>query len=110
MAAEARSMRHVRLVGVEVKDDAGYRLYRAGMIPILHAHGGDFGYDFVVSAVLKSETEAPMNRVFTMHFPDESAGDRFFADPAYLAVRARFFTPSVGAVTTISSFDEPSPR
>jgi uncharacterized protein (DUF1330 family) len=110
MAAEGTSTRYVRLVGLDVKDDAGYRLYRAGMTPILHSYGGDFGYDLVVSAVLRSETEAPMNRVFTIHFPDKTTADRFFSDPAYLAVRAQFFTPSVGAVTTLSAFDEPSPR
>ncbi len=98
--------RHVRLIGVEVKDEAGYRRYREGMTPIMKSYGGSFGYDFVVSQVLKSETAAPINRVFTVVFSEASAADRFFADPAYLAVRAEFFDPSVGAVTPIASYDE----
>lgn len=107
MAAEG--IPHVRIFGVEVKDEAGYRRYREGMIPILQGYGGAFGHDFVVSQVLKSETEAPINRVFTMVFPGTSAADRFFADPAYRAVRAELFQPSVGAVTAIASFDEAWP-
>jgi uncharacterized protein (DUF1330 family) len=104
MAAEPT--RHVLVFGVEVRDEPGYRRYRDGMAPILEGHGGAFGYDFVVSRVLKSETEAPINRVFTMIFPERSAAERFFADPAYRAVRAELFDTSVGAVTKIGAYDE----
>ena len=107
MAAE--STRHVLIFGLEVRDEPLYRRYREGMIPILAAHGGAFGYDFVVSQVLKSEAEAPINRVFTMIFPEKSAAERFFADPAYRAVRAELFDASVGAVTKIGSYDEATP-
>jgi uncharacterized protein (DUF1330 family) len=107
MAAEPT--RHVRIFGLDVQDEAVYRRYREGMTPILHGHGGAFGYDFVVSQVLKSETEAPINRVFTMVFPTTSVADRFFADPAYRAVRAELFDAAVGAVTPIASYDEALP-
>ncbi len=101
--------RHVHIVGLEVRDEHGYGLYRAGMTPILETYGGAFGYDFVVSRVLKSETTKSINRVFTIVFPDESASERFFSDPAYLAVRAEHFEPSVGSVTRIGSYDETVP-
>ena len=104
MAAE-RS-RYVRIVGLDVKDDGSYRRYREGMTPILHRYGGAFAYDFVVSQVLKSETSAPINRVFALVFPDRAALGEFFADPAYRAVRAEFFEPAVGAITEIGSFEQ----
>lgn len=107
MAAEAT--RYVTIIGLDVQDEAMYRRYRAGMTPILATHGGAFGYDFVVSQVLKSETTAPINRVFTLVFPERSATERFFADPAYKAVRAELFVPAVGAVTSIAAFDEALP-
>jgi uncharacterized protein (DUF1330 family) len=107
MAAEPT--RHVLIFGVDVRDEPGYRRYRDGMTPILAGHGGAFGYDFIVSQVLKSETEAPINRVFTMIFPERSVAERFFSDPAYRAVRAELFDSSVGAVTKIGSYDEATP-
>lgn len=107
MAAEAT--RHVLIFGLEVKDEPLYRRYRAGMIPILHRYGGAFGHDFVVSEVLKSQTPAPINRVFTMTFPERSVAEGFFADPAYQDVRAQLFVPAVGAVTKIAAYDEALP-
>ena len=107
MAAEPT--RHVIIFGLEVRDEPIYRRYRDGMAPLLEGHGGAFGYDFIVSHVLKSETEAPINRVFTMVFPERSAAERFFSDPAYRAVRAELFDSSVGAVTKIGSYDEATP-
>lgn len=104
MAGEPTS--HVRLYGLYVKDQELYRRYRAGMTPILHGYGGDFGYDFEVGQVLKSESERPINRVFTIRFPDRASADRFFADDAYLAVRHALFVPAVSDITTIASFEE----
>ena len=97
--------RHVLLLGLEVSDDAQYAEYRAGMTPILERYGGKFGYDFVVSRVLKSETPEPINRVFTLLFPDAATADRFFSDTTYLAVRERFFEPSVSSVTSLATFE-----
>lgn len=107
MAADPH--RHVLIFGLDVKDEAVYRRYREGMTPILLTYGGAFGYDFVVSQVLKSETEAPINRVFTMVFPGKSEAEHFFADPVYRAVRAELFEASVGAVTPIAAYDEALP-
>jgi uncharacterized protein (DUF1330 family) len=105
MAAE----RFVRLMGLEVVDTERYRAYRAGMTPILVRYGGGFGYDLVVSEVLKSESTKPINRVFTIFFPSRDAAERFFADPEYLRVRKELFEPSVKAVTMLASFVEPVP-
>jgi uncharacterized protein (DUF1330 family) len=79
------------------------------MTPILHRHGGAFGYDFAVAHVLASETDQPINRVFTIAFPDRAASDRFFTDPAYLEVRRTWFAPAVTATTLIASFEQPAP-
>lgn len=81
------------LVGLTVKDEAGYAAYRAAMTPLLEARGGSFGVDVRVAEVLRG---APaINRLFTVRFPSAAARDAFFADPAYLEVRARLFEPSV---------------
>lgn len=104
MAGETR---FVSVWALQVDDEASYQRYRAGMTPILHRHGGGFGYDFAVARVLASETARPINRVFTMVFPDRAASDRLFADPVYLEVRRTWFEPAVSAVTAIGAFDEP---
>lgn len=101
MAAEGR---HTTLVGLEVVDDEGYRRYRAGMTPILERFGGRFGYDFVIAEVLRSEVAEPINRVFTLVFPDREVMAAFFADPDYRRVRAEHFESSVGHVTRIAEF------
>ncbi len=98
--------RHVLFLGADVTDDSLYQRYRAEMTPILERYGGAFGYDLVVSRVLKSEAAAPMNRVFTIAFPDRSSVERFFEDPEYRAVRARLFEPAVRSLTKIAAFDE----
>ncbi|MCA9642910.1 MAG: hypothetical protein KC492_19570 [Myxococcales bacterium] len=36
--------------------------------------------------------------------PSRAAFDAFFADPAYLAVRERFFVPSVGAISALGEY------
>jgi len=104
MVAEGK--RRVMLVGLHVTDPDRYRRYREGMTPILHRYGGHFGYDFVVAEVLQSETPEPINRVFTIVFADPAQGDRFFADPAYLAVRTEWFAPAVESITPIADFEE----
>lgn len=96
---------HVRLYGLQVTDPALYQRYRDGMTPILHRFGGAFGYDLRVAEVLKAETDSPMNRVFTIRFPDRDTADRFFADPGYQSVRNTLFGPAVSHVTVIATFD-----
>ena len=51
--------------------------------------------------VLRSEVETPMNRVFTLVFPDRGAREAFFADPEYLVARATWFAPSVSHVAIL---------
>jgi uncharacterized protein (DUF1330 family) len=90
----------VILMGLEVTDEASYARYRAGMTPILEAHGGSFGCDFVVAKVLKGPSER-LNRVFTISFPDRAARERFFANPRYREVRAQHFEPAVARAITL---------
>lgn len=110
MAAERSVLpspgRFTRLLGLMVDDAARYAEYRAGMTPILHAHGGAFGLDLEVSRVLKSPAEGPINRVFSIGFPSREAYARFFADPAYLAVRAQHFEPAVSRVFILAEWGD----
>ena len=94
------------LVGLQVTNEADYAKYREGMTPILESIGGGFGYDFKVSKVLKSESPNPINRVFTISFPDKNAMDLFFADEKYLKIKEQFFTKSVGSTTIISTYNK----
>lgn len=87
---------------MHVTDPAGYAAYRAQMTPILARYGGGFRYDLVVSETLASAAPHPINRLFAIYFRDRSARDAFFADPAYLRVRAEHFAPSVGGFTVIA--------
>jgi len=93
-----------RVVGLFIKDEDLYKKYREGMSPILKAYGGAFGYDFEISKVLKSEVSEPINRVFTIFFENEDFMDRFFSDEKYLAIRKKYFEPSVLATTIISKY------
>ena len=61
------------LVGLNVVDDEVYQSYRKEMMPILENQGGGFGYDFMISEVLKSNKDAPINRVLMINFTDEDA-------------------------------------
>ncbi|KZN55270.1 DUF1330 domain-containing protein [Pseudoalteromonas luteoviolacea] len=93
------------LVGLEVLDDVVYSQYRTAMRPILEEKGGEFGYDFRVSEVLKSEVTECINRVFTLRFPSKSIMTSFFDDPRYQAVKSEYFSPSVGSFTIIRGYD-----
>lgn len=93
------------LVALNVVDDEAYQAYRDQMMPILHRYGGGFGYDFRVSEVLRSETDAPINRVFTIHFPDEATKDAFFSNPEYLEIKQRHFQTSVTDITLVATYE-----
>lgn len=99
-------MMYEMLVGLEVIDNEEYKAYRTAMKPILEVYGGSFGYDFKVSEVLQSETDEKINRVFTIRFPDKSAMNDFFSDPEYLAVKSKYFEPSVRSTTIIASYEK----
>lgn len=94
------------LVGLEISNSNVYSDYRAAMKPILTKYGGGFGFDFVVSEVLLSEIEEPINRVFTIRFPNKVAAEDFFSDSEYLKVKAQFFDASVAHTTIISSYEK----
>ena len=94
-----------RLVALQVDDKDSYRKYREGMTPLLDACGGGFGYDFEIATVLKSEAGHPINRVFTIRFPDRETMDAFFSGEAYLKVRGEFFNPAVSGVTEIAAYE-----
>ena len=93
------------LVGLELSDTEVYSQYREAMKPILANYGGNFGYDFVVSEVLKSKVDVPINRVFTINFPDQESADKFFSDGQYLVAKEKFFHASVRNTTIISSYE-----
>lgn len=97
------------LVGMHVTDDDAYQDYRNGITPILDRHGGGFGYDFRVSEVLRSESDAPINRVFTIRFPSEAVMEDFFANEQYLAVKERHFVGAVSDTTIIATYDRADP-
>ncbi len=95
-----------RIMGINVTDDAEYRKYREGMLPILKSFGGSFGFDFKVSEVLLSKTKDEINRVFTIEFPSKNAMEEFFSNPAYLEVQKRHFNSSVSSKTVISMHEK----
>ena len=97
-------MKFEMLVGLHVTDDEAYAAYRKAMMPILERYGGGFRYDFRVSETLKAEVDHEINRVFTIFFNDESSLDRFFSDPEYQAVKAKFFAKSVRATVIIAEY------
>ncbi|MGE0328160.1 MAG: DUF1330 domain-containing protein [Polyangiaceae bacterium] len=103
MAAEAWAFH--TLVALEVGDQAGYAQYRAAMFPILERYGGGFSYDFEVGKLLKAPTDAKLNRVFVISFPSAEASQRFFADPAYLAVRQQHFEPAVRVTQKVADWE-----
>ncbi|MGF1720799.1 DUF1330 domain-containing protein [Vibrio kyushuensis] len=94
------------LVGLEVTDNAVYTQYREAMKPLLSFHGGSFGYDFVVSEVLLSQVDVPINRVFTINFPNQATADEFFSNDEYLQVKERYFNESVQNTTIIASYEK----
>jgi uncharacterized protein (DUF1330 family) len=98
-------MPYGRVMGLNIRDNEAYSLYRNTMTPILKSFGGSFGYDFKIAEVLKTKTKNKINRVFTIEFPNESAMDKFFNDPAYIEVKNKYFDASVDAKTVIAVYE-----
>jgi len=94
------------LLALNVTDDEMYNKYRQEMTPLLLSVGGEFGYDFKVSETLKSEANHPINRVFTIKFPNKDVMKSFFSSDSYRAVNKKYFRDSVDGVTMISSYDK----
>ena len=95
-----------RVMGLQVVNESLYQQYRQDMVPILAEYGGAFTYDFRIAEVLFADTGEPINRVFCIRFPEKSCMTRFYADSRYLAVRDKYFTRAVSAVTPISMAQE----
>lgn len=93
------------LVGLQITDETSYRAYREAMLPILAEHGGGFGYDFKVSEALINQSGNPINRVFTIHFPDEATSKAFFANADYLKAKERHFNHAVAYTTIIAQYE-----
>jgi uncharacterized protein (DUF1330 family) len=93
------------LIGLHVTDQERYAEYRKHMSPLLEAHGGQFVVDVLVAEVLRAPGSTPINRLFTIRFPSQAQHDAFFADPDYVAVRAQYFEPSVGAVQRLGRYE-----
>ncbi|MDF1763236.1 MAG: DUF1330 domain-containing protein [Oleibacter sp.] len=95
-----------RIMGLNVIDEAEYQKYRNAMIPILVSYSGAFGFDFRVSEVLKSKSNEPINRIFTIDFPDAETMNAFFNDAEYLTVKTKHLDHSVNARTVISMHEK----
>jgi uncharacterized protein (DUF1330 family) len=98
-------MPHEVMVGLHVTDEPTYQRYRDAMAPLLAAHGGGFRYDFKIAEVLRSASEHPINRVFAIYFESKARMESFFANPEYVAIRARYFAPSVAGTTILGGYD-----
>jgi uncharacterized protein (DUF1330 family) len=97
-------MTYEMIVGVHVTDDSLYTKYREAMTPLLIQHGGGFRYDFKISDVLKSENDAPINRLFAIYFKDKEQKEKFFSNTAYLEIKSKLFVTSVDSTTRISEY------
>ena len=95
-----------RIMGLNVIDDDAYAKYRDEMTPILHSYNADFGYDFIVSNVLKSKSTKKINRVFTIDFPSESTMLIFFEDPVYVEVKKKYLDHAIDSKTIISMHEK----
>jgi uncharacterized protein (DUF1330 family) len=92
------------IVGLQVKDNTNYSLYREAMTPLLMNYGGGFRYDFKVSETLKSEEDKPINRVFAIYFKDKFSMESFFSNSEYIEIKSKYFEVSVEATTIISEY------
>ena len=95
------------LMALNVTDAELYARYRAEMTPLLTAHGGSFGIDLWVGEVLRSPTDKPFNRLFSILFPSLERREAFFANADYKAVRKTWFEPSVSASTELGRIARP---
>ncbi len=93
------------LVGLQLKNEDVYLAYRKAMRPILKEHGGGFAYDFKVAEVLINSSGNPINRVFTIYFPDKETSKQFFSNSQYLEIKEKYFNKAVECTTIISEYE-----
>ena len=94
-------MAYARLVSLAVSDAKGYARYRQEMGPIMESHTGRFVIDVDNPTVLTHPAPFVPNRMLLLEFDSEAHAAAFFADPAYQAIRAKHFAPSVDQVHAI---------
>jgi uncharacterized protein (DUF1330 family) len=92
------------LIGVRVIDEAGYARYRAELAPLLERHGARFILDVRVAEILRAPLPTACNRLFAIRFPSPRHHDAFFADPDYVALRARLFEPNVSEMVRLGDY------
>ena len=92
------------MVGLTVSDDKVYQEYRDAMAPILSQYGGGFRFDFVVSKVLKTESNHEINRVFAIYFASLESRNAFFSHPDYKIIKSKYFERSVTGTTIIAEY------
>ena len=91
-------------VGLFVVDHERYADYRSAIAPLLEGSGARFRYDFEVARTLKTEGSHDINRIFVIQFPDRTTKERFFKDPRYVEINARFFQKAVRATAIIAEY------
>lgn len=94
------------LVGLQVVNGEMYKKYRSAIESILNSYGGGFDFDCVISEVLLSQFEMPINRLFIIKFPSQVAASEFFYDSEYLQVKKRYFEGAVLSTTIISRYEK----
>ncbi|BCE01560.1 DUF1330 domain-containing protein [Marinicellulosiphila megalodicopiae] len=97
-------MSYERIMGIQVSDETEYQKYREAMEPLLISIGGSFGFDFKIAEVLRSKTDEPINRVFTLSFDSKQVMDDFFSSADYLTIREQHFDKSVSSKTVIALY------
>ncbi|MFT5733113.1 MAG: hypothetical protein ACJA2W_003861 [Planctomycetota bacterium] len=101
----SNTTRHEILVGLHVTDNESYSNYRAVMTPLLNAVHGSFRYDFTIAEALVDDSSPAINRLFVISFPDQAAKEALFADPTYLAAKAKHFDSAVDMVNIMATYE-----
>ncbi|MEM6430182.1 MAG: DUF1330 domain-containing protein [Deinococcota bacterium] len=93
------------LAGLNVTDETSYHAYRDGIKAILEQYGAHFTHDFKVAETVVNTSDAPINRIMTLRYPDMDALNTMSQDEAYLSVRGQYFDKGVKDTTIIAMYD-----